>query len=219
MVTHVRVVDLRSLEYACAYQALTRWGGALLELAHFRQGDEARDMIKEVSELCMLCLYPGAVGGFGKSMRLLACRLSGNWRPHCSWMTANLRPFGVWETHTRQRQACLSACHATCHHCRRYKLFVDVCCEHRAQKQGLLAACQICGLAYLPTSVCLLQGFLVASPQTAKDFFKKASGCFEKASELVRARPCPDHHLMGMVATLATCCRTHRTMCTRRQLR
>ena len=30
------------------------------------------------------------------------------------------------------------------------------------------------------------QGFLVASPQMAKDFFKKASGCFENASELVR---------------------------------
>ena len=29
------------------------------------QGDEARDMIKEVSELCMLCLYPGAVGCCG----------------------------------------------------------------------------------------------------------------------------------------------------------
>ena len=31
----------------------------------------------------------------------------------------------------------------------------------------------------------IFQGFLVASPQTAKDFFKKASNCFEKASELV----------------------------------
>ena len=32
-------------------QALTRWGGALLELAHFRQGEDAREMIKEVSNL------------------------------------------------------------------------------------------------------------------------------------------------------------------------
>jgi Plant specific mitochondrial import receptor subunit TOM20 len=29
-------------------QALTRWGGALLELAHFRQGVEAYEMIDEV---------------------------------------------------------------------------------------------------------------------------------------------------------------------------
>ena len=29
-------------------QALTRWGGALLELAHFRQGPEAYGMIQEV---------------------------------------------------------------------------------------------------------------------------------------------------------------------------
>ena len=29
-------------------QALTKWGGALLELAHFRQGGEAADMIEEV---------------------------------------------------------------------------------------------------------------------------------------------------------------------------
>jgi hypothetical protein len=28
-------------------QALTKWGGALLELAHFRQGNEAYDMIEE----------------------------------------------------------------------------------------------------------------------------------------------------------------------------
>lgn len=29
-------------------QALTKWGGALLELAHFRQGNEAYEMIEEV---------------------------------------------------------------------------------------------------------------------------------------------------------------------------
>lgn len=158
----------------------------MLELAHFRQGDEARDMIKEVSDLCILCMYPGAVGCLGKSLRLLACRLSGSWRPLCSWMTANLRPCGVWETHIRQRQA--SCLHVTppCHHCRRWRLSVDVCHEYHAQKQGLLTACQNACIACIPFDFSLtLQGFLVASPQTAKDFFKKASGCFEKASELV----------------------------------
>lgn len=29
-------------------QALVRWGGAMLELAHFKQGSEADDYIKEV---------------------------------------------------------------------------------------------------------------------------------------------------------------------------
>lgn len=31
--------------------ALTRWGGALLELAHFRQGHDAFDMIDQVKLL------------------------------------------------------------------------------------------------------------------------------------------------------------------------
>ena len=31
-------------------QVLARWGGALLELAHFRQGPEAVDMIEEAVE-------------------------------------------------------------------------------------------------------------------------------------------------------------------------
>lgn len=30
-------------------QALVRWGGAMLELAHFKQGEEADECIKEVS--------------------------------------------------------------------------------------------------------------------------------------------------------------------------
>ena len=38
-------------------QALTRWGGALLELAHFRQGEDAREMIKEVSTLPLYALF------------------------------------------------------------------------------------------------------------------------------------------------------------------
>lgn len=33
---------------SCCAQALTKWGGALLELAHFRQGGEAAEMIEEV---------------------------------------------------------------------------------------------------------------------------------------------------------------------------
>jgi hypothetical protein len=41
-------------------QALTRWGGALLELAHFRQGQEAYDMIQQVS-WCMHVLWGSAV--------------------------------------------------------------------------------------------------------------------------------------------------------------
>ena len=32
-------------------QALTRWGGALLELAHFKQGGEASEMINEVGNM------------------------------------------------------------------------------------------------------------------------------------------------------------------------
>jgi hypothetical protein len=37
---------------ACAalLQALVRWGGAMLELAHFKQGAEADDYIKEVRQ-------------------------------------------------------------------------------------------------------------------------------------------------------------------------
>jgi tetratricopeptide (TPR) repeat protein len=31
----------------CLWQALTKWGGALLELAHFRQGGEAYEMIED----------------------------------------------------------------------------------------------------------------------------------------------------------------------------
>jgi len=36
-----------SLAHFCR-QALTRWGGALLELAHFRQGEDAYRMIEQV---------------------------------------------------------------------------------------------------------------------------------------------------------------------------
>lgn len=41
------VVSVLRISVLC--QALTRWGGALLELAHFQQGEEARRMIREVS--------------------------------------------------------------------------------------------------------------------------------------------------------------------------
>ena len=38
-----------SLTHACnLLQALVRWGGALLELAHYKNGAESTDMIQEV---------------------------------------------------------------------------------------------------------------------------------------------------------------------------
>jgi hypothetical protein len=39
-----------SVTAACVLQALVRWGGALLELAHFKQGSEADQYIQDVSE-------------------------------------------------------------------------------------------------------------------------------------------------------------------------
>jgi Plant specific mitochondrial import receptor subunit TOM20 len=39
----------------CRLQALTRWGGALLELAHFRQGDDSYSMIEDVRSLTYCC--------------------------------------------------------------------------------------------------------------------------------------------------------------------
>lgn len=36
--------------YCILFQALTKWGGALLELAHFRQGHEAYSMIEDAVE-------------------------------------------------------------------------------------------------------------------------------------------------------------------------
>jgi Plant specific mitochondrial import receptor subunit TOM20 len=40
----------------CRLQALTRWGGALLELAHFRQGDDSYSMIEDVGSRTSLSL-------------------------------------------------------------------------------------------------------------------------------------------------------------------
>ena len=47
---------------ACLPQALTKWGGALLELAHFRQGNEAYEMIEEVRHPSRLRCVTGAAG-------------------------------------------------------------------------------------------------------------------------------------------------------------
>ncbi len=40
--------------------ALTRWGGALLELAHFRQGHDAFDMIDQASSDVLPCTIQNA---------------------------------------------------------------------------------------------------------------------------------------------------------------
>lgn len=50
-----------------ALQALTKWGGALLELAHFRQGAEAYEMIEE------------AIGKFEQALALDAARHDALW--------------------------------------------------------------------------------------------------------------------------------------------
>lgn len=50
-----------------APQALTKWGGALLELAHFRQGAEAYEMIEE------------AIGKFEQALSLDAARHDALW--------------------------------------------------------------------------------------------------------------------------------------------
>jgi hypothetical protein len=47
-------------------QALTKWGGALLELAHFRQGEEAYGMIEEaISKFEQVCPGDWAMVGMG----------------------------------------------------------------------------------------------------------------------------------------------------------
>ena len=43
--------DRANVVHWCLVQALTRWGGALLELAHFRQGSEAYELIQQVDAL------------------------------------------------------------------------------------------------------------------------------------------------------------------------
>lgn len=50
--THVAAGHARKTSGSCCRpQALTRWGGALLELAHFRQGDDSYSMIEDVRSL------------------------------------------------------------------------------------------------------------------------------------------------------------------------
>ena len=50
---HIGSLHLRHSKVGWVYmlQALTRWGGALLELAHFKQGGEASEMINEVGNM------------------------------------------------------------------------------------------------------------------------------------------------------------------------
>eukprot|EP00877_Chromochloris_zofingiensis_P001101 jgi/Chrzof1/10992/Cz05g19250.t1 len=48
-------------------QALVRWGGALLELAHYRQGDEANRLIKD------------AIGKFNEALGIDAARTDAEW--------------------------------------------------------------------------------------------------------------------------------------------
>lgn len=40
------VYGLKSFVLGNVFQNLTRWGGALLELAHFRQGQDSIDMVQ-----------------------------------------------------------------------------------------------------------------------------------------------------------------------------
>ena len=46
---HTNATPTERAERVLSLQALTIWGGALLELAHFRQGQDAYDMIQQAS--------------------------------------------------------------------------------------------------------------------------------------------------------------------------
>jgi len=157
-----------------AAQALTRWGGALLELAHFRQGPEAYAMIQEART---------QLAAFGATHAALA----GRRRPLCRRAGHRKVQKGASAGLAQARRAVVPG---QCVHFAGAPPPPRTCSPRLSPMYPRWAVDQAdwtaLTLAPLPP-----QGFLTTDTTRAHEFFDLANDCFKKAIAEVRGSTRP----------------------------
>lgn len=144
-------------------QALTKWGGALLELAHFRQGAEAYEMIEE------------AIGKFEQALALDAARHDALW---CLGNAFTSQGFLSAEAASGggRGSACVGTGPRADSQALRSKAEVN---KHGSQ----LRLQAYVGMPCHPRVLCMSLSFCTACSAAGR-YFDKAGECFRKAVDL-----------------------------------